>query len=42
MRKTWSIMLNTVAAIVIGFVVVITLINIGVIRQGGEDTTIGQ
>lgn len=41
MRKTWSILLNAVAAVAIAFVVVVTLINIGVIRQGGEDTTIG-
>ena len=41
MRKAVSIMLNGVMAVIIAFAIVIALVNLGVVGQGGEHTSFG-
>lgn len=41
MRKAISIVLQGILAVIIAFVIVITLINLGVLRQGSEYTSDG-
>ncbi|HET7238268.1 MAG TPA: hypothetical protein VFI76_04540 [Terrimicrobiaceae bacterium] len=41
MRKAISIMFNGVVAIIVAFVIVIALINLGIVGQWGEHTSFG-
>jgi hypothetical protein len=41
MRKTVSIMLNGVVAVIVAFVIVIALINLGIVGHWGVHTSSG-